>query len=307
MMYVSRTRWLWPLLVLASCADDAREPREQPGDLQQQDDGSLSGDGDAAASRDADAELPDAGGAQGIAVPRITLARGGALGFCIEPGMVLEAEVTADPDTGRVDIHRSYYCDPTVCTVAPLPTRELTTEEVVELASLVEAVPEGECVGPVNPVCDPCLVQDLVIADHTYRIDPCSPELCPGFNAAAARLVTFIDRLAAAQPKVDPPDCFSPQRNLHLSLEPGALGCGCEWVGQGACIAGNALICGAQRAGDVPRWYGVIDGPCWSVCHESEAHKTLEECLSSSTLCVGPDEGDVCAKNPWPSSIPIVD
>src|SRR5688572_19867208 len=101
MLYVTHTRWLWPLLVLVSCADDGSE-----GDLQQQEDRSIIRSWDAGAS--ADSALPDAGEVQQATVPPIMLERYG-LPSCIEPGMVRHAEITTNPDTGRVSL-LSGYC-----------------------------------------------------------------------------------------------------------------------------------------------------------------------------------------------------
>lgn len=89
--------------------------------------------------------------------------------------MVFEAEVVPDAEGERADLKStSYPCNPAVCTQVPA-TRGLTTPEIAALASLVEAVPQGECLAKPNPVCDPCLIQELVIGERRYRGRFCDP------------------------------------------------------------------------------------------------------------------------------------
>jgi hypothetical protein len=52
-------------------------------------------------------------------------------------------------------------------------------------------------------------------------------------------------------------ECFSPEQNLDLAGQPGAVGCPCSSEDRGQCVSGVALVCSEGR------WESVVDGPCF--------------------------------------------
>lgn len=250
------------------------------------------------ASDEAGAAPVDAGvDAAAPPLPRVSVTRRGALGFCIDPGTFWNAAIESTSEGGaQLSGDLVGPCDSSACpSKKPAPPRELAAGEVAHLRSLLAALPDGECEVAPSPLCDPCLVQDLTIGDRSFYVDGCAP-FCPGFAAPIGRLLTFLDDLAVANPRADSADCYSPTQNLDRSYETGARGCACDWQPQSVCAAGTALIC--QRSpGDVARWQAVPDGPCWQPadCAPEQAVATLEACLDEAVLCVGPREGEFCA------------
>jgi hypothetical protein len=137
-------------------------------------------------------------------IESIQLTRHGALGFCIEDGQFLTAEIAAGPSGVPAlsgTMHRGWEdpvltgCEGVGCErlqdVGPV---QLSAAQRARLEELIDPLPQGGCLGAVDPACDPCLVSNLIVNGSTFRIDPCAAG-CSDSLDLAQRVADSIDSL----------------------------------------------------------------------------------------------------------------
>jgi len=141
----------------------------------------------------------------------VTIERFGAMGFCIDDGQFVAAQIQPDQDAtvGQMllsgSVHRGWddtspECELARCAVTqPVEEMVLTREELSELVLRWFALPTGDCDPEPNYACDPCLITEIFVNDQRYVDDPCAAETCPGYFESIRALQAFIDGLAPAE------------------------------------------------------------------------------------------------------------
>lgn len=135
----------------------------------------------------------------------VTMERQGALGFCISPGQVLQAELAADAAGELVvsgKIHRGWDDDPATCAAGrcsvtePLGPTPLGAARQAELEALVAALQASTCTPLLGSaaICDPCLLTRVTVDGVSILHNPCEAASCPARDLALLRLITFFDR-----------------------------------------------------------------------------------------------------------------
>ena len=192
MLISSRSRMLSAVaLVLAVGCGQAVDRNVAPADITVQE---LHDAGTAADAVQNDTPANTQAGAEATASDEITppstirtmqLTRRGALGFCIDDGQFLNAQITTGAD-GLLELsgqlHRGWNeseptgCDGLACQqVEEIGPIQLDDAQLSSLEQLTEQLPEGGCPDKVNGVCDPCLVSSLTVNDVSYGGDVCTP------------------------------------------------------------------------------------------------------------------------------------
>ena len=153
------------------------------------------------------------GGTGGMGPPPIpfdvlTLRRGPAAGYCLQPGDILQAGIVYG-ETGDYGMSGAVFREwdesrPDACWGIESPdcviSEEfdliLTATRVAELAALLAVLPEDRCQLDENMECDPCVLTTLVVDRTAYSNDCCGTQLSAGYDEAFQTVVTFLDGLA---------------------------------------------------------------------------------------------------------------
>ncbi|HTV20979.1 MAG TPA: hypothetical protein VMG12_19975 [Polyangiaceae bacterium] len=163
--------------------DARQEASNDPGTTLEIEPSGTSDDPGMSANADPD-ETPSDEGAAPSTVQSMQLRRRGALGYCIQEGQFVTAELATNADgllelSGRVnrgwDDPELTGCEGSACErledVGPIQLGEAQRSVLEELAA---QLPEGGCPAQVNPACDPCVVLDLTMNGATFGGDPCT-------------------------------------------------------------------------------------------------------------------------------------
>lgn len=191
------------LQATVGCSEDEND---SSGGAGQSSGGSSAGGSSASGGSGGDASGGDTGGAcpscNRATFTTLKLERNGGLGFCIEAGQFVSADIVRDDATGEVSISGSRYvgcggdtCEGTVDDhTEPVPSTVLDGADAEQLSTLIDALPQRACYG-VNPNCDYCLDTRIEVGGCVYRQNACScadPPCIDGLD----ELASFIDGLA---------------------------------------------------------------------------------------------------------------
>ena len=139
--------------------------------------------------------------------------RGGANGFCIQPGQILHGGIDIDSLGLRLP-HGAVFlewidnppdCYPGNGTEDCMVTEQfyppyLEEPQVAEMERLMNALPEDRCEPDPWLLCDPCIITTLEIARpdlSVYSDHCCGTQLSPGYHEAFDALMQFVEALAA--------------------------------------------------------------------------------------------------------------
>jgi hypothetical protein len=153
---------------------------------------------------EAQAELTSsAEGAPLTAIQSMQLTRRGGLGFCIDDGQFLTAQIVPGADrllelSGQV--HRGWN-DPALTGCAGQACERLEEVGPIQLSSAQQSVleqlanrlPDTGCPGEASLSCDPCLVANLTVNGATFGGDPCTLG-CSGSVAIVLEVGDSMDR-----------------------------------------------------------------------------------------------------------------
>ncbi len=140
----------------------------------------------------------------------LTLERGPADGYCLQPGDILRGGIVYG-ETGDYgmsgaafrawDESRPDACAGTEspdCVISAQFQLILSDSQLAELVALLEALPEDRCELDETMECDPCVITTLVIDWTTYGDYCCGTQLSPGYSEAFEAVVNLLDDLAAS-------------------------------------------------------------------------------------------------------------